>query len=193
LGFVWADKVIFGALSLDLFAVLLGGATALLPIYAKDILHCGPVGYGVLGSASFAGAFAMSLVIAHRPPMKKAGRALLWAVAGFGAFTLAFAFSTAFWFSVLMLLLLGAADNISVVVRRTMIQLRTPDAMRGRVTAVNNVFIGSSNELGEFESGTVAYFFGPVASAAAGGAGVLLVVAVVAALFPGLRKLGALR
>ena len=192
MNFVWRDRVLLGSLSLDLFAVLLGGATALLPIYASDILRCGPVGLGALQSATFAGAFLMALWIAHRPPMKKAGPAFLWAVAGFGAAILVFSFSRSFLLSLLMLLLSGAFDAVSVVVRHTLVQLRTPDAMRGRVSAVNNVFIGSSNELGEFESGAAAAWLGPVAAAGLGGAGVLVSVAVAAALFPKLRRLGAL-
>lgn len=189
LSFVWKDKVLFGCLSLDLFAVLLGGATALMPIYAQDILKCGPAGYGALNSVPFVGAFLMAMALAHRPPMKKAGPALLWAVAGFGVFTLCFALSRNFWFSLLMLGLAGAMDAISVVVRHTLVQMRTPDSMRGRVSAVNNVFIGSSNELGEFESGTMAAWLGPVASAAAGGIGTVLVVAAITLVFPQLRKL----
>lgn len=192
LRFVWNTKAILATVTLDLFAVLLGGATALLPIYADQILHVGPVGLGWLRAAPSIGAFTMALVLAHLPPMKRAGLALLAAVAGFGCATIIFALSRSFWLSIAALVLTGAFDNISVVVRHTLVQLMTPDAMRGRVAAVNNVFIGSSNELGAFESGVTAALFGPVISVVAGGIGTVLVVAGVALRWPEVRRIGSL-
>lgn len=190
--FVFANRVIIGTISLDMLAVLLGGATALLPVYAKDILHTGPEGLGFLQAAMPIGALVTAAIIAHRPSMKKAGRALLWSVAGFGAATIAFGYSTTFWFAFAMLLICGALDNISVVVRHTLVQILTPDEKRGRVSAVNSLFIGTSNELGGFESGFVAYLFGPVFSVVAGGIGTILVVAAVALIWPEIRKYGRL-
>ena len=190
--FVWQTKVILATLTLDLFAVLLGGATMLLPIYARDILHVGPVGLGWLRAAPAVGAFLMAVALAHRPPLRRSGRAMLWAVAGFGVATIIFGLSTSFWLSLLMLGLSGALDNISVVVRHSLVQLLTPDSMRGRVSAVNNVFISSSNELGAFESGVVAAWFGAVASVVSGGIGTLVVVVITARLWPELRRLGSL-
>ncbi len=193
------EKTILATLTLDLFAVLLGGATALLPVYAKDILKVGPEGLGVLRSASYVGALVMALVLAHRPPFRKAGRALLVSVCGFGVCTIAFGFcgyfpaSFGFPVAFVSLFAAGALDNISVVVRHVLVQVRTPNHLRGRVSSVNSVFIESSNELGAFESGLVAKFFGPVVSVVSGGIGTLVVVAVIAVLFPQLRKLGALR
>jgi hypothetical protein len=186
--FVWQDKVLLAALTLDLFAVLLGGATTLLPVFAKDILQVGPVGLGWLRAAPALGAFAMALSLAHRPP-QRAGPALLWSVAGFGLTTIGFGLSRSFGFSLLMLALAGALDNISVVIRATLLQVRTPDAMRGRVSAVNNVFIGSSNELGGFESGVAASLFGPIGAVVGGGIGTLLVVVMVATIWPEIRAL----
>ncbi len=190
--FVWQTKVILATLSLDLFAVLLGGATMLLPIYARDILHVGPAGLGWLRAAPAVGAFLMAVVLAHRPPLRHSGRAMLWAVAGFGAATVGFGLSTHFWLSLGLLVLTGALDNISVVVRHSLVQLLTPDAMRGRVSAVNNVFISSSNELGAFESGLVAAWFGAVASVVSGGVGAILAVLITARVWPEIRRLGAL-
>jgi MFS family permease len=190
--FVFASPIILGTITLDMFAVLLGGATALLPVYAKDILMVGPTGLGFLQAALPLGSLVCALVLAHRPPMQKAGRAMLLAVAGFGVATIAFGCSHWFWFSLLMLFVCGAVDNISVVVRHTLVQLLTPDEKRGRVSAVNSLFIGTSNELGGFESGLVAYLLGPVVSVVLGGVGTILVVLAVAAIWPGIRKYGRL-
>jgi MFS family permease len=190
--FVFASPIILGTITLDLFAVLLGGATALLPVYAKDILSVGPTGLGFLEAALPAGSLLCALVVAHRPPLQKAGRAMLLAVAGFGVATIAFGLSHWFWFSMLALFACGAVDNISVVVRHTLVQLLTPDEKRGRVSAVNSLFIGTSNELGGFESGLAAYWFGPVFSVVAGGVGTILVVLAVAAIWPEIRKYGRL-
>jgi MFS family permease len=176
LKFVFNNKVILGSISLDLFAVLLGGATALLPVYARDILHVGASGLGWLNAALPLGSLLMSLVLIHRPPMRKAGMTLLWAVAGFGLATIGFGYSTVFWVSFLMLFLCGVTDYISVVVRQTLVQLQTPDAMRGRVSAVNMLFIGTSNQMGETESGFVAYYTTPKFAAVSGGIGTILVV-----------------
>jgi hypothetical protein len=158
--FVYASKIIFGLITLDMFAVFLGGATALLPIYAAKILFVGPIGLGFLAAALPLGSILCVFILNHRPPLQKAGRTLLWAVTVFGLATIAFGFSQWFWFSLLMMFLCGAVDNISVVVRHTLVQMLTPDDKRGRVSAVNNLFIGTSNEMGEFESGTVAQIFG---------------------------------
>lgn len=184
------EKTVLGAITLDLLAVLLGGATALMPIYAKDILHVGPQGLGWLKAAPYLGAALMALVLAFRRPFTKAGPALLWSVAGFGVCTIVFGLSEKIWLSLIALGLLGALDNISVVIRHVLVSARTPDRLRGRVSAVNAVFIESSNELGGFESGLVAKFFGPVASVVSGGIGTLLVVIGVAAWLPALRRLG---
>ncbi|MGB8352455.1 MAG: MFS transporter [Chthoniobacteraceae bacterium] len=188
--FVCETKIILATITLDLFAVLLGGATALLPIFADDILHCGPVGLGWLRAAPSVGAFVMGLTIAHLPPMRHAGKAMLLAVAAFGVATVVFGLSHSFWLSIVALGLTGAADNISVIVRHTLVQLLTPDGMRGRVSAVNNVFIGSSNELGAFESGITASWFGPVISVVGGGVATVLVVLGVMRLWPQVLKLG---
>lgn len=187
--FLWRSQVLFAAVLLDMFAVLLGGATALLPIFAKDILHVGPVGFGLLRAAPAVGAVAMTLLIVHRPPTARAGPAMLWSVAGFGVAMVVFGLSRSFWLSWIALGLTGALDTISVVVRHSLLQLRTPDAMRGRVNAVNGVFISCSNELGDFESGTVAALFGPVFSVVSGGIGTLVVVGLVAWRCPPLRRL----
>ena len=187
--FVWKTKIILATITLDLFAVLLGGATALLPVFAADILQCGAIGLGWLRAAPAFGAVVMGLVIAHLPPMRRAGATLLSAVAGFGVATVVFGLSTSFWLSMGMLFLTGAFDTVSVVVRHTLVQLLTPDAMRGRVSAVNNVFIGSSNELGAFESGVTAAWFGPVISVVAGGVGTVLVVLAAIRLWPSLTRL----
>ena len=190
--FVFATRLILGTITLDLFAVLLGGATALLPIYAKDILHVGPSGLGFLQAALPVGSLLSALIVAHRPPLEKAGRTLLWAVAGFGLATIGFGFSRWFWVSWAMLFLCGMADNVSVVVRHTLVQLLTPDEKRGRVSAVNSLFIGTSNELGGFESGVVAHWLGPVFSVVSGGVGTLLVVLAVAWIWPEIRRYGRL-
>lgn len=190
--YVWQQKVVLGAITLDLFAVLFGGAVALLPIYAKDILHVGPFGFGLLRAAPSVGAGLMAIVFAHLPPMKQAGRALFLAVAAFGVFTVVFGLSRNFYVSLGALMALGAADMVSVVVRHTAVQLVTPPEMRGRVSAVNLIFIGASNQLGEFESGITAYWFGTVPAVVLGGLGTLLVVAVCAVVFPELRQLGRL-
>jgi MFS family permease len=190
--FVFAQPVIFGTITLDLFAVLLGGATALLPAYAKDILHVGPSGLGFLQASLPAGSLLCALVLAYRPPLQKAGRAMLSAVAVFGLATIVFGFSRSFALSMLMLFVGGFADNISVVVRHTVVQLLTPDEKRGRVSAVNSLFIGTSNELGGFESGLVAHLFGPVFSVVTGGVGTILVVLAVAKIWPQLRRYGRL-
>jgi MFS family permease len=190
--FVLSTKLILATITLDLFAVLLGGATALLPIFADQILHCGPIGLGWLRAAPAIGAFVMAVTIAYLPPMRQAGRTLLWCVSGFGVATIAFGASRWFWLSLLMLFLTGVFDSVSVVVRQTLVQLLTPDEMRGRVSAVNNIFIGTSNEFGAVESGLTAALFGPVVSVIAGGIGTILVVFAVAWKWPETRKIGAL-
>jgi MFS family permease len=191
-GFIWRKKVILGASSLDLFAVLLGGATALLPIYADQILHVGPIGFGWLRAAPSFGAFAMAMYIAHRAPLERPGRALLWSVAGFGAAIVLFGFSRWFWLSLVALFLTGAFDNISVVVRQSLVQLLTPDSLRGRVTAVNQIFIGSSNEIGALRAGLMAALIGPVAAVVWGGIGTIAVTLSIARAVPPLRHLPAL-
>jgi len=193
--FVWSRKVLLGTVSLDLFAVLFGGAVYLMPVFARDILP--PVlgmtreqMLGWLNAAPAAGALCMGVLVAHLPPFRKAGRAMLWGVAGFGAVTIAFGLSISFWISWPMLFLAGAFDNISVVVRHTLVNVLTPDSMRGRVSAVNSIFIGSSNELGGFESGLVARLFSPVISVVSGGIATLAVVGIWAGLFPRMREFG---
>jgi MFS family permease len=193
LRFVWKSKPIFGAITLDLFAVLIGGATALLPIYANEILHVGGVGFGWLRAAPSLGALIMGFMIAHLPPMRRAGNAMLWSVVGFGLATMVFGLSRNFVLSLVALALTGALDTISVVVRHTLVQALTPDSMRGRVSAINNVFINSSNEVGQLESGLTAAMFGPIASVVGGGVGVILVVLLVAWRLPEVRKIGALQ
>lgn len=190
--YVWNTRLLLAALSLDMFAVLFGGAVALLPVYAKDILHVGPAGFGALQAAPSFGAITMALLTTHLPPLKRAGRALLWAVAGFGLATIVFGLSRNFWLSLAMLFLTGAFDNISVVIRHTLATILTPDEMRGRVSAVNGMFINASNELGRFESGGVAALFGPVFSVVSGGVGALVVVATVALSSPQMRRFGRL-
>jgi MFS family permease len=192
LNFIWEQKVILGAISLDLFAVLLGGAVALLPVYAREILHTGPWGLGLLRTAPGVGAAVMAVGMAHRPLKGKAGPALLWSVAGFGVCTIVFGVSRSLILSLITLVCLGAADMVSVIIRATLVQVRTPDAMRGRVNAVDMVFIGTSNELGQFESGITAQWFGAVPAVVLGGIGTLLVIAVWSWLFPDLRKTGPL-
>ncbi len=192
LRFVRETKVILAAITLDLFAVLLGGATALLPIFAKDILHVGPDGLGWLRAAPSVGALLVAVAIAHRPTMSRTGVTLLLSVTGFGIATVVFGLSRSFWLSMMMLFILGALDGISMIIRSTLVQVRTPDEMRGRVSAVNSVFVDMSNELGGFESGALAALVGPVAAVVAGGVGTLVVVGSVAAAWPELRKLGPL-
>jgi MFS family permease len=186
--FVWERKVLLGAISLDLFAVLLGGATALLPIFARDILYVGPDGLGLLRSAPAVGALCMSVVITRWPIERQMGYKLLAAVAVFGLASVVFGLSDHFLLSLAALAATGAADNISVVTRLTLMQLETPDEMRGRVAAVNGVFIGASNELGEFESGLTAALWGPVASVVLGGMGTLLIAISWFKLFPALAR-----
>ena len=190
--FVFSKKVILATITLDLFAVLLGGATALLPVFADQILHCGPIGLGWMRAAPAIGAFVMALVVAYLPPMKQAGKTLLWCVTGFGISTIFFGLSKALWLSLGLLFLIGAFDSVSVIVRGSIVQLVTPDEMRGRVSAVNNIFIGTSNEFGALESGLTAALFGPVISVVAGGIGTILVVIGVALRWPQTRKIGAL-
>ncbi len=187
--FVRDTKVILAAITLDLFAVLLGGATALLPVFAKDILHVGPEGLGWLRAAPSIGALLVALAIAHRRPMQRTGWTLLLSVAGFGVATIVFGLSRSFALSLTMLFALGGLDGISMVIRSTLVQLRTPDEMRGRVSAVNSVFIDMSNELGGFESGTLAALVGPVVAVVAGGIGTLIVVTAVALAWPEIRNL----
>jgi MFS family permease len=191
--FVWQNQLILAAITLDMFAVLLGGAIALLPIFAKDILHVGPVELGYLQAAHSIGALTMAITLAYLPPLRKAGPALLWSVVGFGVVTIIFGLSRSFWLSMLMLTLGGALDSISVVIRHTLVQIRTPDHLRGRVAAINSVFISASNELGGFESGLTAALFGPVISVVGGGIGTIVVVIATAMIWPGIRKLGALQ
>jgi MFS family permease len=186
--FIRARPVLLGVISLDLFAVLLGGATALLPIFARDILHTGPWGLGLLRAAPAVGALAVSLWLARRSLDRKVGPIMLGCVAAFGVATIVFALSKLLWLSLVALALLGAFDMVSMVIRGALIQLDTPDAMRGRVSAVNAIFINTSNQLGEFESGAIAAWLGAVPSALIGGIGTLVVVALWTAIFPALRQ-----
>jgi len=192
LHYVYRTKVVLGSITLDMFAVLLGGATAILPGYAAHILHVGPGGLGWLQAALPLGSLLMSVVLVHRPPLQKAGQTLLWSVIGFGLATIGFGYSTVFWLSFLMLFLCGVTDYISVVVRHTLVQLRTPDEMRGRVSAINSLFIGTSNQMGEFESGIVAHYTNPVFAVVSGGVGTIAVVILAAIAWPELRKYGRL-
>jgi MFS family permease len=185
--YIWRQKVILGSISLDMFAVLLGGAVALLPVYAREILRTGPWGLGLLRSAPGVGAAAMAILMAHRPLRGRAGPTMLWCVAGFGVCTILFGISRSIVLSLISLLLIGATDMVSVIIRGTLIQLGTPDEMRGRVNAVDMLFIGVSNELGEFESGLTAHWFGTVPAVVLGGVGTLVVIAVWAWRFPELR------
>jgi MFS family permease len=186
--YIRGNPVLLGAISLDLFAVLLGGATALLPIYARDILHIGPTGLGMLRAAPAVGALTMSIYLARHPLGRRVGRTMFTAVSVFGCATIIFALSASFPLSLASLVLLGASDMVSVVIRSSLVQLQTPDDMRGRVSAVNSVFIGSSNQLGEFESGLTAAWFGVVPSVVIGGVGTLVVVLLWIRLFPGLAR-----
>ena len=190
--FVWRTKPILATITLDLFAVLFGGATALVAVFAKESLGVGPFGFGWLKAAPALGALVMALTLAHRPPMRRPGVALLWAVTGFGVAWIVFGISESFTLSFVMLALTGALDNISVVVRGTLVQVLTPDAMRGRVSAVNSLFIGSSNELGAYESGETAYWFTPVGSVVGGGFATILVVVAVVLLWPDILRIGPL-
>jgi MFS family permease len=188
LAYVWNEKIVLGAISLDLFAVLLGGATALLPVFARDVLHVGAQGFGALRSGPALGAACVAILIGFRPIRRKAGLVMFGGVALFGAATIVFALSKALALSVAALAVLGGADMLSVYIRGTLTQLVTPDAMRGRVGAVSGLFISASNELGEFESGVAARFLGPIGAALFGGIGALIVTGLWAGLFPALRK-----
>jgi MFS family permease len=193
ISFLRRTPIMLAAITLDLFAVLLGGATTLLPIFARDILHVGPEGLGWLRAAPSVGALFIAVVLAHRPAFKRAGRTLLVAVAGFGLATIIFGISRSFWLSLLALFVLGGLDNISVVIRETLALTRTPDEMRGRVAAISGLFVNASNQLGGFESGLTAQLFGPTLSVVGGGVGTVLVVLIVALLWPELHHLRTLR
>jgi hypothetical protein len=186
--YVWREKVVLGSISLDMFAVLLGGSVALLPVYASEILKTGPGGLGVLRSAPGVGAAIMAIFLAKRPIRGRAGMIMLWCVAGFGVFTSLFGISRSLLLSLIALLLVGATDMVSVIIRATLVQFATPDEMRGRVNAVDMLFIGASNELGEFESGLTASWFGTVPAVVLGGVGTLVVIALWAWWFPELRN-----
>src|ERR1700681_890481 len=186
--FIWEKKLILGSISLDMFAVVLGGAVALLPVYARTILHTGPWGLGLLRSAPGVRAALMAIVVAHRPIRRRAGLTMLLSVAAFGVLTIVFGISHSLILSLIALFLLGASDMVSVIIRATLVQVATPDEMRGRVNAVDMLFIGVSNELGEFESGLTAQWVGTVPDVVLGGVGTLLVIAAWAWLFPELRK-----
>ncbi len=186
--FVWQNKILLGAISLDLFAVLLGGATALLPMFARDILHTGPEGLGLLRAAPAIGAFLISIALLRWPLHRHTGPILLLSVVIFGIATIIFGLSTHFGLSLLALAVSGAADNISVVIRQTLVQADTPDEIRGRVSAVNSIFIGASNQLGEFESGATAALLGPVGAVVVGGIGTVLIAAIWLRLFPTLAR-----
>jgi len=190
--FIWNKKAILAASSLDLFAVLLGGAVALLPIYAAEILHVGPIGLGWLRAAPSIGAFSMALWLAHRRPLQRPGVTLLWAVAGFGVAIITFGLSPWVWLSLIALFFTGVFDNVSVVVRQSLVQLLTPDSLRGRVTAVNQIFIGSSNEIGTMRAGLMAAAIGPVPAVVIGGMGTIAVVLGIARFLPQLRTTPAL-
>jgi len=192
IAFIRSRPEILGAISLDLFAVLLGGATALLPVYARDILHTGPLGLGLLRTAPALGALAMSVFLARNPLRHRVGRTMFISVFIFGIATIVFALSTSFALSCATLVVLGAADVISVVIRSSLVQIETPDEMRGRVSAVNSMFIGTSNQLGEFESGTTAALFGTVPAVVIGGVGTIVVVLIWMRLFPTLAKVDTL-
>jgi MFS family permease len=190
IAYIWRHKVVLGSISLDLFAVLLGGAVALLPVYAREILHTGPWGLGILRSAPGVGAGAMAILLAYRPMKGRVGVTMLWCVTAFGVFTIVFGISRNLIASLIALALVGASDMVSVVIRVTLVQVATPDAMRGRVNAVDMIFIGASNELGQFESGLAAHWFGTVPSVMLGGIGTLVVTALWAWWFPALRRAG---
>ena len=188
LKYVWSNKIVFGAISLDLFAVLLGGVTSLLPVFARDVLHIGAQGFGLLRSGPAIGSAAMALLMSIKPLKRHAGPWMLWGVGIYGAATFVFAISRSLYLSLLALAVLGAADGISVFVRQSLVQIVTPDHMRGRVAAVSGLFISASNELGEFESGVVARLIGPIGSAIFGGLGSIIVASLWAKIFPRLRK-----
>lgn len=190
LRFVFGESVLLSALTLDLFSVLLGGAEALLPVFADQVLHVGPQGLGILRAAPAAGAVVASVYLAHRPPFKRAGRTLLYAVATFALCIIAFGLSRSFTFSIAVLALSGMADNVSVLVRSTLLQVMTPSYLFGRVSSVNSIFVGSSNELGAFESGVAARLLTPVVAVVLGGLASLGVVGGIAAGVPRLRRLG---
>jgi MFS family permease len=185
--YIWREKLILGSISLDLFAVLLGGAVALLPVYAREILLTGPWGLGILRTAPGVGASAMAVYLAHKPLRGRVGATMLWCVAGFGVFTILFGISRSLTLSLIALALVGATDMVSVIVRATLVQIATPDGMRGRVNSVDMVFIGASNELGQFESGLTAHWFGTVPAVVLGGIGTLAVTGLWAWMFPELR------
>lgn len=186
--YIFSNKVVLGAISLDMFAVLMGGAVALLPVYVKDILHAGPQELGALRAAPGIGAIVMALYLTRFPIRDNAGKVLFLFVGLFGVFTVAFGLSTTVWISIPALVLVGAADMVSVTIRETIMQLWTPEAVRGRVNAVNSVFVGASNELGEFRAGTVAHFIGPVAAVVVGGFGAIAIAVIWSRAFPGLRN-----
>jgi MFS family permease len=188
LRYIWREKVVLGSISLDLFAVFLGGAVALLPVYAREILLTGPWGLGLLRAAPGVGAAAMAIFLAHRPFRRKVGLIMLWCVAGFGFFTILFGLSRSLVLSLIALFFVGATDMVSVIVRAVLIQVATPDEMRGRVNAVDMVFIGASNEFGEFESGLTAQWLGTLPAVVLGGVGTIIVTAIWAWRFPELRK-----
>ena len=188
LRYIWRSKLILGCMSLDLFAVLLGGAVALLPVFSSDILHTGAWGLGVLRAAPGVGAVGVAILLAHYPLRKKAGLSMLYCIGGFGVFTIVFGLSHSLALSLIALVFTGAFDMVSVIVRSTLVQLKTPDEMRGRVSAVNMLFIGASNEVGQFESGLTAQWFGAVPAVILGGAGTIAVVLAWSSLFPSLRK-----
>jgi MFS family permease len=187
LRYIWHQKIVLGSISLDLFAVLLGGAVALLPVYAREILHTGPWGLGLLRTAPGVGAAAMAILLAYRPLRGRVGATMLWCVGGFGVFTIVFGLSRSLVVSLLALMLAGATDMVSIVIRAVFVQLMTPDHMRGRVNAVDMMFIGTSNQLGEFESGLTASWFGTVPAVVLRGIGTLVVTAIWAWRFPELR------
>jgi MFS family permease len=191
--FVWQEKILLAAITLDFFATLLGGAYTLLPIFAKDILHVGAVGLGWLRAAPSIGGLLMTVLLIYLPPIQRIGKTLLWTMVSFGVATIIFGLSRSFWLSLLMLVLIGFFDNLNVVVRHTLVQLRTPDFLRGRVSAMSNVFISSSIELGGFESGLTTAWFGPIVSVVGGGFGTLIVVLIVALLLPEIRQLDSLK
>jgi MFS family permease len=191
--FVWNAKLILATITLDLFAVLLGGFTYLLPVIVKDILKVSESWVGYLRATEAVGAVFVALVIAHAPPMRRAGQRMLWAVTGFGVATIVFGLSTSCWLSLLMMFFIGALDNISVVVRHTLVQMLTPDSMRGRVSAVNNIFIVASNDIGGVESGLTAWLFGAVISVVGGGIGTILVVIASALIWPQILTIGSLQ
>ena len=189
LHYIAEKKIILGSISLDLFAVLLGGAVALLPVFASEVLRTGPWGLGLLRASPAIGAGSMALLLAHRPFRSRAGATMLWCIAGFGAFTILFGISRSLILSMVALMLVGSMDMVSVVVRSTLVQLATPDEMRGRVSAVEMIFIGASNEIGQFESGITAQWFGAVPAVIMGGIGTLLITALWAWNFPELRRI----